>query len=92
MQEKTGGGKQMRRADLNGRCTKHRQCRVLSILTLTSPFFALVACSYLSARLRWLALSAIPRLNSFFLPCRVCCTYSVLRHQLRSYWTPAWRH
>jgi predicted permease len=46
---------------------KHRQCRVLAILTVTFPFFALVACGYLAARLGLLALSAIPGLNGFVL-------------------------
>jgi predicted permease len=40
---------------------------VLAILTLTFPFFALVACGYLAARFGLLALSAIPGLNSFVL-------------------------
>jgi predicted permease len=40
---------------------------VLAILTLTFPFFALVACGYLAARWGLLALSAIPGLNSFVL-------------------------
>jgi predicted permease len=40
---------------------------VLAILTLTFPFFALVACGYLAARLGLLALSAIPGLNGFVL-------------------------
>jgi predicted permease len=46
---------------------KHRQCRVLGVLTLTFPFFALVACGYLAARFGMLALSAIPGLNGFVL-------------------------
>ena len=46
---------------------KHRQCRVLAILTLTFPFFALVACGYLAARFGMLALTAIPGLNGFVL-------------------------
>ena len=41
--------------------------RVLAVLTLTFPFFALVACGYLAARLGLLALSAIAGLNSFVL-------------------------
>ncbi|WP_342619045.1 AEC family transporter [Rhodoferax sp. GW822-FHT02A01] len=40
---------------------------MLAILTITFPFFALVACGYLAARCRMLALSAIPGLNSFVL-------------------------
>jgi len=40
---------------------------VLAILTLTFPFFALVACGFLAARLGLLTLSAIPGLNSFVL-------------------------
>jgi predicted permease len=40
---------------------------VLAILTLTFPFFALVACGYLAARSGVLALSAIPGLNGFVL-------------------------
>jgi predicted permease len=40
---------------------------VLAILTLTFPFFALVGCGYLAARLGLLALSAIPGLNGFVL-------------------------
>jgi predicted permease len=40
---------------------------VLAILTLTFPFFALVACGYLAARWGLLALSAIPGLNGFVL-------------------------
>ena len=40
---------------------------VLSILSLSFPFFALIACGYLAARCRLLALSAIPALNSFVL-------------------------
>lgn len=46
---------------------KRRQCHVLAILTLTFPFFALVACGYLAARFGLLALSAIPGLNGFVL-------------------------
>jgi predicted permease len=49
------------------RAAKHRQCRVLAILTLTFPFFALVACGYLAARCGLLALTAIPGLNGFVL-------------------------
>lgn len=45
----------------------HRQWPVLAILTLTFPFFALVACGYLAARWGLLALSAIAGLNSFVL-------------------------
>jgi predicted permease len=40
---------------------------VLAILTLTFPFFALMACGYLAARSGMLALSAIPGLNGFVL-------------------------
>ena len=40
---------------------------MLAILTLTFPFFALVACGYLAARWGLLALSAIPGLNGFVL-------------------------
>ncbi len=40
---------------------------MLAILTLTFPFFALVACGYLAARFGMLALSAIPGLNGFVL-------------------------
>jgi predicted permease len=40
---------------------------VLAILTLTFPFFALVACGYLAARFGLLALTAIPGLNGFVL-------------------------
>jgi len=47
------------------------QCRdnvqVLDILTITFPFFALIACGYLAARIGWLHLTAIPGLNSFVL-------------------------
>ena len=49
------------------RTAKRRQCRVLAILTLTFPFFALVACGYLAARFGLLALTAIPGLNGFVL-------------------------
>ena len=41
--------------------------RVLTVLTITLPFFALIACGFLAARARWLHLSAIPGLNSFVL-------------------------
>lgn len=44
-----------------------RQWPVLAILTLTFPFFALVACGYLAARWGLLALSAIAGLNGFVL-------------------------
>lgn len=40
---------------------------MLDILTITFPFFALIACGYVAARLRWLHVSAIPGLNSFVL-------------------------
>jgi predicted permease len=40
---------------------------VLAILTLTLPFFALVACGYLAARFGLLALLPIPGLNGFVL-------------------------
>ncbi len=40
---------------------------MLSIFSVTFPFFALVLCGYLAARLRWLPLEAIPGLNGFVL-------------------------
>ncbi len=40
---------------------------MLAILTITFPFFALIACGYAAARLGLLHLSAIPGLNSFVL-------------------------
>lgn len=40
---------------------------MLSIFFVTFPFFALVLCGYLAARLRWLPLEAIPGLNGFVL-------------------------
>jgi predicted permease len=44
-----------------------------AILVVTLPFFALVLCGYLAARLRWLPEAAIPGLNAyvlyFALPC-----------------------
>jgi len=40
---------------------------VLSILSVTFPFFALVLCGYLAARRRMLLLEAIPGLNGFVL-------------------------
>ena len=44
------------------------QCgAVLTILSVTFPFFALVLCGYLAARRRLLPLEAIPGLNSFVL-------------------------
>lgn len=40
---------------------------VLGILLITFPFFALVLCGYIAARLEWLPQAAIPGLNSFVL-------------------------
>jgi malonate transporter and related proteins len=40
---------------------------VLDILTITFPFFALIACGYLAARFALLPLAAIPGLNGFVL-------------------------
>jgi hypothetical protein len=40
---------------------------MLSILSVTFPFFALVLCGYLAARARWLPLDAVPGLNLFVL-------------------------
>ncbi len=44
-----------------------RECRVLSVLAVTFPFFALVLCGYLATRAGWLPLAAIPGLNAFVL-------------------------
>ena len=41
--------------------------RVISILLVTFPFFALVACGYFATRRGWLPVSAIPGLNGFVL-------------------------
>lgn len=38
-----------------------------AILVLASPFFALVACGWVAARLSWLPLSALPGLNTYSL-------------------------
>ena len=40
---------------------------VLDIFSVTFPFFALVLCGYLAARLSWLPLETIPGLNGFVL-------------------------
>jgi malonate transporter len=47
------------------RCAENT--RVLDILLVTFPFFALVLCGYVAARRRMLPLSAIPGLNTFVL-------------------------
>lgn len=44
-----------------------RECRVLSVLAVTFPFFALVLCGYLATRAGRLPLAAIPGLNAFVL-------------------------
>jgi len=41
--------------------------RMLDVLRVTFPFFALVLCGYLAARLKFLSLAAIPGLNGFVL-------------------------
>jgi predicted permease len=40
---------------------------VLAIFEVTAPFFALILCGYLAARLRLLPGNAVPALNSFVL-------------------------
>ena len=44
-----------------------RKCRVLHVLLVTFPFFALVLAGYLAARRRMLPLEAIPGMNTFVL-------------------------
>ena len=46
---------------------------MLAILIVTFPFFALVLCGYLAARLAWLPQAAIPGLNTFVLYFAVPC-------------------
>lgn len=40
---------------------------MLAILTVTFPFFALIACGYAATRLAWLPVAAVPGLNTFVL-------------------------
>ncbi|HVC30879.1 MAG TPA: AEC family transporter, partial [Steroidobacteraceae bacterium] len=40
---------------------------MLAIFTVTAPFFALIFCGYLAARVRLLPANAVPALNSFVL-------------------------
>ena len=40
---------------------------MLSVLNVTAPFFALVACGYFAARLKLLPVNAVPALNTFVL-------------------------
>lgn len=49
-----------------GACTR-QNTRVLNILLVTFPFFALVLAGYVAAYRRWLPLEAIPGLNGFVL-------------------------
>jgi malonate transporter and related proteins len=46
---------------------------MLNILSVTFPFFALVAAGFIATRVGWLALSAVPGLNSFVLYFAVPC-------------------
>jgi predicted permease len=41
--------------------------QVLTILTVTFPFFALVLCGYVAAHRRWLPMESIGGLNAFVL-------------------------
>lgn len=63
---------------------------MLSVATITFPFFALVLCGYLAARWQWLPLPAIPGLNSFVLFFALPCLLYRLgaRTPLQQLWMP----